>query len=330
MNHSELRERLTRITPREERCRRGMASARDLPFTERVVNGRRAPYIAILDTFDSDAIGAGLTIKQHGRFQDFPEHCHDCIELNYMYAGSSTQIVNGTEYRLEQGQVLLMSADTVHTIAPLGEGDILLNCNLNTNYLITGFLNRFSCDSVLTRFLTNALGNSIRHDDFLFFRSEGSERLQRYMEDMLCEWFEPSVVARDVISNLFSLVLSELVVVYESQILGDEHHADIASVLPIMAYIERNFLTCTLDEVAQRFGLNPNYLSNLLKRRCGLSYREMVQMQKLSCAERLLVASNAPVTEVARLSGYENVSFFYKKFKEKNGCLPAEYRARRR
>lgn len=330
MDYTQLKTHLELLSPREERCRNGIASAQELPFTNRYVDGCSVPYITMQDVFDADAFGSGISIKQHGRFQTFPEHCHDYIELNYMYSGSSTQIVNGIECHLEQGQILLMSADTVHTIEPLGEDDILLNINLNTNYLITGFLNRFSCDSVVTRFLTNALGNSIRHDDFLFFRSERSDRLQRYIEDLLCEWYDPSVVARDIIGNLFSLVLSELVIVYEDQIIGDQRHADIASVLPIMTYIERNFLTCSLDEVAHAFNLNPNYLSNLLKSRCGLSYREMVQMQKLACAERLLIASNVPITEVAHLSGYENVSFFYRKFKEKNGCLPAEFRARRK
>lgn len=72
--------------------------------------------------------------------------------------------------------------------------------------------------------------------------------------------------------------------------------------------------------------MNPNYLSNSLKKQTGYPYRELVQIQKMSVAEQLLRTSEFSVSEIVHAVGYENVSFFYKKFRERNGCLPNEYR----
>lgn len=325
MNREALQKKLEALTPREQEYKRGRSDLSDLPFVTRKIDGKDVLYIPIKDMITYKS-GPLFSIKRHSRYQTFPLHCHDGIEINYMYSGSCRQIINGKEHKLTKGQTLFLSMDTVHTILPLGEEDILFNINLNTDFLITNFLNRFSCDSVLTRFFINTLTDSIRHDTFLFFPSENSERLRIYLEDLLCEWYSPSIVAQDITESLLSLIISELVIVYKNTYTDQLEQINTSPILPILRYVEENYLTCTLEETARFFNLNPNYLSNLLKKHTGLSYRELVQQQKLSASEHLLRSSSLSITEVAHMAGYENISFFYKKFSEKNHCLPNEYR----
>lgn len=325
MNREALQNNLKTLTLRELEYKKGHRDLSDLPFTTRKVNGKDVLYIPIKDLVSYKS-GPLFSIKKHSRFQSFPLHCHDGIEINYMYSGSCIQIINGKEHALIKGQTLFLNIDTVHTILPLGEDDILFNINLNTDFLITNFLNRFSYDSVLTRFFVNTLTDSIRHDTFLFFPSENNERLRIYLENLLCEWYSPSIVAQDIMESLLSLIISELVIVYKDICTEQMEQLNSSPILPILRYVEENYLTCTLNETACIFNLNPNYLSNLLKKHTSMSYRELVQQQKLSASEHLLRSSSLSVSEIAHMAGYENISFFYKKFKEKNHCLPNEYR----
>lgn len=43
-------------------------------------------------------------------------------------------------------------------------------------------------------------------------------------------------------------------------------------------------------------------------------------------AAKLLINTHQPIDEIARQSGYQNLTFFYKKFKELYDCSPKEYR----
>lgn len=72
--------------------------------------------------------------------------------------------------------------------------------------------------------------------------------------------------------------------------------------------------------------MNPNYLTTLLKQRTGHTYKELIHQQRMTRAGQLLRNISYSVTEVANEVGYENISFFYKKFKEYFGCSPKEYR----
>ena len=52
----------------------------------------------------------------------------------------------------------------------------------------------------------------------------------------------------------------------------------------------------------------------------------MLQEKRLDEAEKLILNTDIPVTEIIFSVGYENTNFFYKKFNEKYGVTPREYR----
>ena len=98
-----------------------------------------------------------------------------------------------------------------------------------------------------------------------------------------------------------------------------------ALVTGMLGYIERSFAACSLEEMAAHFHVSPNYASALLKQQVGKTYRQLVQERRLARAAELLRAG-ATAEAAARAVGYENMSFFYRKFRAAYGCTPAKYR----
>ncbi len=318
-------ERLFAVTKRERHYLEHPDDFADMPFCWRRVQGRDVRYIP-LNTSEVFASGSTplFSIKRHARYQRFPEHCHDGVEFNYMYRGGCRQVVNGNPITLEKGQTIMLSADTVHEVLPLGDDDILLNLNVNPRYLVEGVLGRLSGESIVSQFLVDSLELSMSHESVLVFPSQENRCLRTYVENLLGEWEHPSPMARDIVESLFVLVISELVVTYQEAQVEDGGAAGTA--LPILQYLEHHYADCTLEGTAERFSLNPTYLSALLKEKVGLSYRELVQHLRLSAAERLLKTTSLPVSEIARQVGYENITFFYRIFERRRGCKPGEYR----
>lgn len=76
-------------------------------------------------------------------------------------------------------------------------------------------------------------------------------------------------------------------------------------------------------------GVSPAYLSRLLKQQCGSSFQRLLTHQRMSEAARLLDLGTTSVTEVAHRVGYNNVTFFYRKFQEEFGCSPGTWRTRK-
>lgn len=325
MDLTELDRELRRITEHEKEYQKGYFKDYSKLYNRKNVNGKDVLYFS-LKSLDPSKEGLLLMVKKHSRFQNFPEHCHNDIEINYMYSGSCTQIINEKEITLQQGQALFLNYDTIHQIRPLGEDDILINLNIEKEYLNSNFFNRFSSESIVMNFFLNALNERVAHNDFMLFHSEYSERLRIFISEFMCEWFSPSLVSSDIMSSLLTLILLELINVYKNDVTHQKNSQQNKSIIAILHYIENNFQTCNLKDTANFFNLNANYMSNLLKKNTGYSYRELVLHQRINSAKQLLRNSSLSIVEISNNIGYQNVSFFYDKFAKEVGCLPSEYR----
>lgn len=327
MTPEELDIKLRTLSDHEKGYRDGCAPAPETrPFT--VVDGvaimRSRFWETSPRTGDNDPL---IRFKRHSRFREYPLHDHDFVELSYMYDGMCIETVNDRLMGLRKGQTLLVDSGTIHTIAPLGENDILVNIQIEKSYFNTNFFNRLESDSLVTSFFLNSISKGIAHDNFILFRSEASRRLPIFMRELICECVEPSTRSENMLQCLFSLVVSELIDIYEQGV--EEGTVPLKNpALPILRHIEENYRDCTLQGTASKFNVSTSYLAKLLKRECGANFKDLVQRQRIEQAKRLLANETLSVTDVARNVGYSNISFFYKVFERECGVLPGEYRRR--
>lgn len=85
-----------------------------------------------------------------------------------------------------------------------------------------------------------------------------------------------------------------------------------------------------LEDVAQEFHVSPNYLSMLVRRETGKTYREHVIEAKMRVSKQLLDDTRMRVEEIAHAVGYENYISFYNMFRRMEGQTPSAYRMRNR
>lgn len=79
-------------------------------------------------------------------------------------------------------------------------------------------------------------------------------------------------------------------------------------------------------ELARLVSLNPAYLSRLFKKETGESLTEYIQSEKMKLARELLRGSDKPISEIALIAGYGNMSYFSKAFKKQFNVSPLAYR----
>ncbi len=92
-------------------------------------------------------------------------------------------------------------------------------------------------------------------------------------------------------------------------------------------YIRQNIDSDILvSELAERVGMNPEYLTRIFKKTTGYSLKKFIDNEKMEAAKMLLTTTNLPVTIVSERVGYANYSNFTRSFKQIVGYTPTEFR----
>lgn len=95
----------------------------------------------------------------------------------------------------------------------------------------------------------------------------------------------------------------------------------------IMEWIRINYdKRLTVNQVAQTFNYNPDYLSNTFKKVTGVSLSKYINKMKISIAKKLLFNSGLSIREIAYKSGFDDEKYFMKLFKQLEDVTPSQYR----
>lgn len=201
---------------------------------------------------------------------------------------------------------------------------------MQKDYFTTTMLSRISSNSVISKFAVDALSESQRHNQYILFKTNHNELLIDALEGLLTHYYYPEFFSNEVINAYMIIIFSELLKSFQenqSQMYKDSNQHYIGD---IIAYIEKHYESCTLNEVADTFGFNPSYLSRYIKKKVGLSFVEILQDIRLKKACILLENSNLSIEEISQQVGYKNLTFFYEKFKKSYQMSPKEYRVIRK
>lgn len=95
----------------------------------------------------------------------------------------------------------------------------------------------------------------------------------------------------------------------------------------VFTYMQNNFMQdIPLSKVAQIAGMTEVSFSRFIKKRTGKTYIESLNEIRLGHASRMLIETTHAIAEIAYKNGFNNLSYFNRIFKNKNGITPKEFR----
>jgi len=83
-----------------------------------------------------------------------------------------------------------------------------------------------------------------------------------------------------------------------------------------------------LQDIADTFGISPNYLSQLFKKHMNVGISEYITSQKIDESRKLLKETNLKIYEISDQLGFESSFYFSKVFKKITGLSPKDFRNR--
>lgn len=268
-----------------------------------------------------------LAIVKESRFTTIPAHYHKDMEMNYIYEGSCTFIINGKEVTLKQGDLCILDSNVIHSATSLKtEHDIIINIVFKKEFFDSAFLSRLSSKGIITNFLYDAISQNRSHEQYLIFQTQNNFKFHTLMQFLLYEYYFPSNCDNELIPVYASAIFIELINTLHDMDQSEQWKKKHEEIIAILHYIETNYKDCSLKCTAAEFGYSKNYLSSLLKKQTGKSFIQMKTSQQLTEAAFLFLNSDKSINEIIDKVGCHNYHYFYRKFEKKYGMTPKVFR----
>lgn len=270
--------------------------------------------------------GRLIEIRPHTRFVHFPKHRHNYVEMVYMCSGTTTHIINDKEtITLQEGDLLFLNQNATQEILPAGENDIAVNFIILPEFFNRAF-SMIEKENILYDFLISSLSQDYSRSSYLHFQAQKILPVRNLIENMIWTLLHKKSGTNTINQTTMGLLFMNLSLFADTINQDDPHQYEQNLVFSVLKYIETYYKNGTLSEIAEELQQQPYYISRLLKKHMDSNFKGLLQQRKLQQAAYLLSQTPLSVETIMENIGYDNSSYFYRKFREKYGCSPKTYR----
>ena len=251
-------------------------------------------------------------------------HRHDFYELLYIAEGASKQVVMDDTILLRQSDLLLINPNTIHSEIMEEERTAYyfqLKGEVLREILRDGNLSRD-----MKRFFEPQAGG--KRMEYYHFSGRDNQLIKELMDWAVKERVEERAGSRLIVRGILARVLKEL----DS---GKQNRAKLESkelrrktnvIKNLEQYLKDNRWNVKNGELAKHFHYSEAYLGQLVKENTGVPLGQYCVEHRLEYARQLLCETKLSVNEIVEKLGYQNKTYFYRKFKQRYNVTPQEYR----
>lgn len=250
-------------------------------------------------------------------------HWHSYFEITYVRKGCGRYFVNGQEYEMNEGDIIIFNNVEPHGWSLLEEDMHLLVMVFSPEFIAEKM--SFFDHGYLKPFVERGSNfkNRIGKEEPV------SHEIRKGIREINTEWTERKVGHQLMIKSNVLRILTMLIRAYQDETKSDEMLKEKKNAMKrleqAVAYMEEHYCEkITLDEVAAAAYMSSNYFSSYFRKVMNVSFSEYVTRLRIFHARELLRTTDRGVTEIAMECGFNNLSNFYRLYKKYVGKPPRE------
>ena len=250
-------------------------------------------------------------------------HWHSYFEITYVQEGQGNYSVNGQEYMMKPGDIIIFNNVEAHGWKLMGEDMKLLVMILSPEF-VAEKLSVFDSE-----YLKPFVERGSNFKNRIGGEEPVSHEIRKGIREIYAEWQQQKEGYPLMIKANILRILTMLIRTYQDESKSGEMLKEKKSAMKrleqAISYIDHHYSEkITLDEVAAAAYMSSNYFSSYFRKVTGISFSEYVTRIRISHARELLRDTDKSVTEIAMECGFHNISNFYRLYKKQVGKPPRD------
>ncbi|HIT90357.1 MAG TPA: AraC family transcriptional regulator [Candidatus Merdenecus merdavium] len=275
--------------------------------------------------FFTDDKECDISIIQHDRYTPSQLHAHDFFEFLYVYEGEFVQQIENTKLLMHSGDFCMIPPH-VHHALDVHNYSIVLNILIPKHKFQNIIMNHLKGDHILSLFfINNTYSQNI--NNYIIFHTNGDVNIQNIILDMCLEVINKEEYYLHFLNTQLLLLFGHLLRDYSSTCeLPTIKTKKDSQNFAILKYIESNYDTVTLHELADYFHYSTQHMSRRLKQLTGMSFSQYLLTKKMEVSSNLLINTNMKIASISETIGYSNPEHFMRVFRKYYNMTPSAYR----
>ncbi len=268
------------------------------------------------------AKGKLISIRKHTRYIHYPAHTHDYVEISYVLNGQSIQYIEGQKIHLNKGDILFMGPGAIHEILPSDKDDILINFIVHKKFF--NYIFEFIDDkSSLSSFFIDAIFKNST-SKALIYTTFNKTAIEDLLDNIIGQLTMKGTFMEAKIKFLLGLLIIELIQDNPKTIDKSSYESKVLA--QVISHIERDLQNANLNTIADKLQMKNYNLSKLIKKESGQTFNNLLRDIRFDRFCERIKLTNVSINDLAIDVGFSNTSDFYRKFRQKFGVSPREYR----
>ncbi len=262
-----------------------------------------------------------------GSFDMKYRHYHSTYEIYYLLEGNRYHFIDRNIFFVQPGSLVFIAKNRIHKTSPAEQ-------HFHRRFLIE------IEETVMEQWFTEMAGGrlcSLFTDEMSIITLTATQ--QAFLNAKLDAIKQEAFQKREAFEEMIEYLLREILLFsFRIKSEGNAAHISVRNLIGsetekirtvnrVAGYLADHYQeSSSLDELASRFFTNKFYLTRIFKQVTGFTIREYLHIQRVQKAQEFLRSSLLPITEIALMVGFENVSYFEKIFRRYCMQSPREYR----
>ncbi len=243
---------------------------------------------------------------------DIMPHWHAESEIWMLLNGTAAITQNRQSFIIQPGDIVFSGPYCVHSIR-----SVTARCDY--------------CVIVLNK--NHQYNSMISSSDLPPHLISNDPELQKIIKKIFEEHQNQAPMYQEVVNSLVSVLLANITRIWyvNQQNQHNESSQTNDSVQIAISYMNKHLAEkLTLNDVCSVVGYSEAYFNRMFHKSTGKSVIEFLNYLRCNQALYLIQNSDYSVGQVAVMSGFNNMSYFSRKFQEINGITPSEAKQRNR
>lgn len=256
-------------------------------------------------------------------------HRHESFEMLYAMRGSARLFLDNTSRNLAEGELCLIAPHFTHDVR-VDDISCVASITFSEHTIENTLYRLLGGENTISDFFRTSLNRGQR--GYLILKMPPNEQTLRVIRSIFHEGYSGQEYAREICSSYIEILFSYVLRGYAENCerFTEERGDNGVPLLAVLKYIQSNYKTASLREIAERFHYEPNYLGKYIKWHTGKNYTEIIAGLRMEEAKRLLRNTEASIAEISELTGFRSGVHFTRSFKKYAGLPPSEYRKARK